>query len=134
MKKLEIQSVMHPFPHTIGVDQKLSLAKEMMLEHNIRHLPVQKGGQLVGVLTDRDINFALAVDGTTPENLTVEEACTLEPYLVAPTESVATVARRMAHDHIGCTLIAQNGKLIGIFTTVDACRVLSEALSGSMDQ
>ena len=39
---LKIKSVMTIFPHSVGVDQTLEIAKQMMGEHDIRHLPVQK--------------------------------------------------------------------------------------------
>ena len=38
-----IQAVMTTFPHSIGVDQTLQVAKEMLREHGVRHLPVQRG-------------------------------------------------------------------------------------------
>ncbi|MEY4581850.1 MAG: hypothetical protein RL701_6553 [Pseudomonadota bacterium] len=42
-------------PHTIGADQSLALAHTMLREHKIRHLPVRRGGSLVGMLTERDL-------------------------------------------------------------------------------
>lgn len=132
--KLQIQSVMHPFPHTIGAGQSLKTARVLMQEHGVRHLPVQDGGQLTGILTERDIHFAVAIDKKDPEQILVRDAATADPYVIPPTEPVAKVARRMAHDHIGCALIVENHKLLGIFTTVDACRTLAEVLSGVVDQ
>ena len=132
--KMKIQDVMHPFPYTIGAEQTLSVAKKLFEEHGVRHLPVQRGGALIGILSDRDHNFARAVEKKEVEDLIVEECCTLEPYVVAPDTSLDIVARRMAHDHIGCALVVENNKLVGIFTAVDACRTLAEVLSGSYEQ
>ncbi len=134
-KSIKIETVMHPFPHSVAAGLNLQQAKDMMAEHNIRHLPVQEGGQLKGILTDRDINFALAVDKVEAEQILVRDAFTEEPYVVHEGEDVARVARKMAVDHIGCALITtKDESLAGIFTTVDACRVLAEVLSGRMDQ
>jgi acetoin utilization protein AcuB len=134
-EKLQIQAVMHPFPHTIGSKQSLKIARNMMTEHKIRHLPVKTGGELVGIITERDIDFALRVDKKTPEEMSVEEAFTAEPYTVVATTPVETIARKMAHDHIGCALVIDSkDQLIGIFTTVDACRALAEVLSGTKEQ
>jgi CBS domain-containing protein len=44
-----IESVMTPQPYTIGRDQTLATAHEMMRGHDIRHLPVLARGELVDV-------------------------------------------------------------------------------------
>ena len=127
-KNPEIQGVMTPFPHSVGIDQTVQVAKDLMSKHNIRHLPVQEGGRLVGIVSDRDINFALGFELKRDFELTVEDVYTPEPYVVELTMPLDKVATRMAADHIGCALITQNEKLVGIFTTVDACRHLGELL------
>ena len=125
----DVQSVMTVCPHSIGLDQSLKVAKDLMRTHSIRHLPVQDGGELVGIVTDRDINFALAMDQKEPDDLTIDEVYTSEPFIVEPTASLDAVVKRMADDHLGCALVTDNGKLVGIFTTVDACRTLGNLLA-----
>jgi acetoin utilization protein AcuB len=115
---------MTPLPHSIGLDQSLDTAKEMMRKYGIRHLPVQKGGRLVGILTDRDVQFALSME----EELSVEDSYVPEPYTVAPGMLLDEVAERMGRDRIGCALVVEGEKLVGIFTAVDACNVLAETL------
>lgn len=129
-----IKSAMHPFPHTIGTRQTLDIALGIMREHNIRHLPVQESGVLKGVLSERDIDFALRVDKKEPQDILVDSCYSSEPYVVAETTPLAEVATHMAQEHIGCALVTENGSVIGIFTTVDACRVLAEVLSGRFEQ
>ncbi len=131
---LSISSVMHPFPHTIGVDQPLRVALDMLLEHEIRHLPVCERGKLCGILSDRDIEFALRVDKAEPTEILVKDCYTPNPYAVTSQTPVGEVARRMAYEHIGCALVVHDEHVIGIFTTVDACRVLAEVLSGQVEQ
>ena len=55
-------SVMTPFPYCVQVDDSLVYAREVMVRHQIRHLPVKKGSLLVGVLSDRDLKRALDPD------------------------------------------------------------------------
>ena len=131
---LAVKTVMHPFPHTISPKHSLKQAIHMMKEHNIRHLPVQDGGDLAGILTERDVDFALRVERKLPEEMLVRDAFTAEPYVVEGEESVARVAGKMAHERLGCALVVQNNQLVGIFTTVDACRTLSELLAGRPEQ
>src|SRR4051812_26341438 len=105
----QIQKVMTAMPHTIGSDITIKKAMEMMREFRIRHLPVQRAGQLVGVLTDRDIKLARSFQG--PGELTVDDVMTPDPYVVAPGASLDEVVLNMAERKYGCAIVQQsNGK------------------------
>ena len=127
-KSIQIQSVMTLCPHSIGLDQDVQLARKMMRDYGFRHLPVQVGGKLVGIVSDRDIKFATAYARHTEGELGIEDVYIPEPYIVAPTTELREVLKRLADDKLGCALVVANEKLVGIFTTVDACRVLAEQL------
>lgn len=131
MKKIpSIQAVMTPFPHTVDADAPLRLAKRVMNEHEIRHLPVARKGQLVGVLTDRDLKRALDPSlGLPPKNeLFVEDVMVHGAYVVETTTPLEQVLLEMADRHIGCALVMREDRLAGIFTTTDACRAFGEHL------
>jgi acetoin utilization protein AcuB len=57
-----IGSVMSPFPRTVQLDASLLRARALMVEYEVRHLPVKDGDMLVGILTDRDLKRALDPD------------------------------------------------------------------------
>lgn len=124
--KVNIMSVMTPCPHSIGLTQPASLARELMRKYGIRHLPVRSGGALLGIVSDRDIKFAMSYAKDTEGTMNIEDIYTPEPYIVAPETPLADVAKRMADDKLGCALVVDHGDLVGIFTTTDACRVLAE--------
>ena len=127
-KDVEIKEVMTHCPHSIGLDQNLDTVKHMFMEYDIRHLPVQKAGKLVGILSDRDVNFAIAMDQKEPEQIFVKDVYTAEPFVVSHDEPVSNVSEKMASEHLGCALVTEGGKLSGIFTTVDACKLLTKSL------
>lgn len=129
MKKLTVGEVMTQAPHTIGEDRTLSDAHEMMQKYKIRHLPVLKRAKLVGILTDRDLNLVETFNDVDPKTVRVKEAMALDPYVVAKTQSVAEVAKGMADSKVGSAIVWEKERVIGIFTTVDACRVLAKALA-----
>lgn len=128
MKQMpQIQKVMTAMPHTIGKDIPLKTALNLMREHRIRHLPVQDGGKLVGILTDRDVKLASSF--TDAENLRVSEIMSSDPYTASPEAPLDLVVLEMAERKYGCAIIQQrNGKVVGIFTAVDGLRVLGETL------
>ncbi|MBI1860304.1 MAG: CBS domain-containing protein [Deltaproteobacteria bacterium] len=125
----KIKDYMVATPQTIGEDITLTKAMEMMRERQIRHLPVQFGGELVGVLSDRDIKLALALHPAA-QGLKTGDIMTEEPYSVSSETPIADVLSQMAIHKYGCAIV-KNGKgsVCGIFTATDAVRVLSEVFA-----
>ena len=77
-----IERYMTAAPITIGVEQSLEKASKLMYEHQIRHLPVLKGGQLVGILSDRDIKMVTSLKDVDPTKVAIEEALTADFAIV----------------------------------------------------
>lgn len=129
MTDLTMRSVMTPSPFTIDIDASIADAQSLMTEKGIRHLPVIDKERVVSVLTDRDINLALAASVDLKNALHVADVCTLQTYSVSENTPVSEVAAHMAKTHIGSALVVDENRVTGIFTTVDACRCLAECLS-----
>jgi acetoin utilization protein AcuB len=125
-----IKSVMTPFPYSIDPEAEAASARAMMDEHEIRHLPVKHGDSLVGVVSDRDIERALDpnVGLAAEERLRVKDVMVAEPYVVDLNERLDNVLLRLADQHDGCVLVVKHGRLAGIFTSTDACRVFGQHL------
>lgn len=132
MTCIPVEAFMTDSPHSIGVDQPLRRAHEMMRKHRVRHLPVLVGGELRGILTERDLHLVESLPSVDPDSVTVEEAMTQEPYVVEPGVPLAEVAGTMAEKKYGCAVIMAAGKVKGIFTTVDACRALVAMIPESL--
>src|SRR5687767_5948785 len=114
-----IQKYMTTSPHSIGVDQTLAQAHAFLKEHQIRHLPVLSGGTLVGILTDRDLSLIESLRNVDPKQVTVEEAMTSSVYSVSPEAMLDEVVGTMSEKKYGSAVVMQNGKVVGMFTTVD---------------
>lgn len=103
-------------------------AHRLMREHRIRHLPVLHGGAIVGIVSDGDLHLIETLNDVDPEKVTVEEAMTADPYCVTPDTPLDVVVQTMAENKYGCAIIEQNRKVVGIFTTVDACNAFAQML------
>ena len=124
-----IGELMSPIPFTIGQEQTIAAAQEKMRVHGIRHLPVLHGGKLVGLISDRDAGLIGALNDVDPEKVIVEEAMSADPWTVTMDAQVSDVIREMVEHKYGSALVVdQKGPLVGIFTSHDALKTLSEIL------
>ena len=130
MQKPTIKRAMTPFPYSVDIQAPIPDAQEFMREHKIRHLPVTEDGVLIGVVSDRDIKLILGPDFDYPEpgGLKVSDAMVETSYVVDLNTPLQTVVEHMAEHRQGSALVTRKGKLAGVFTSTDACRVLSEML------
>ena len=102
----------------------------MMDEHRIRHLPVVDREKLVGIVSDRDLRLETKpTSGRAEESkLTVGEICERDVYVVELTERLDGVLDEMLRRRIGSAVVVKADRVVGIFTSVDACRVLRRLL------
>lgn len=110
---------------TIAGGKTLNDAVLHMQARKIRHLPVTMNDQVVGIITDRDIKAALALDGVDPARSLVHYFCRDEVYTVGPTMDLDKVALTMAQKSYGSAVVIDGNKLVGIITMVDICKALS---------
>ncbi|MFO0617495.1 MAG: CBS domain-containing protein [Polyangiaceae bacterium] len=122
-----ISTIMTPAPFEIDAGATLMHAEDRFRQHCVRHLVVTERGEAVGVLSERDVLFARAVEGMDPSRVEVRAAMwPCETY--APTAPIREVVRAMADGRFGACIICVRGRALGIVTTVDVCRAYADAL------
>ena len=114
VKKYESGMVVNPV--TITPDKKLSDAKKLMTEHRISGIPVvEKGGKLVGILTNRDVRFATDPKQPIAELMTQQN-------LVTVREGVdRNEAKRLLHKHRieKLLVVDKDYRCVGLVTVKD---------------
>ncbi len=125
-----VKAVMTPFPYSVELEDPILRAEEVMREHGVHHVPVERNGALVGIVSQRDVARLVhpAASRRTHEQIRVRDICTRDPYVVDLNERLDEVLEQMVLRHLGSALVTRRGKLAGIFTVTDACRVLAEVL------
>ncbi len=116
---------MTPAPHSVGKGQTLAVAKRIMGDHSVRHLPVLDHGKLVGILSERDIYFVQAIPGVNLENTLVADAMSQHVHCASPDQQIRPVIAQMAEHKLGCAVITEGDKVVGMFTTTDALDMLA---------
>lgn len=123
-----IQKFMTTTPHSIGKEQTLAKAEEMMQKNHIRHLPVLEAGKLIGLISDRDVKFLKSFKDVDITKTTVADLSVTDVFTIKPTSKLDEVCEAMAENKYGCAVVMDNNKLVGIFTWVDALRAMSTLL------
>lgn len=111
--------------HMVDQDMNVFEIFQLMKKHKIRHVPVVEKGEAVGMISDRDLQFVNATGDSL--QLKAKDVMTNNPFSVDSMTSVPHVVNAMAAKKINSVLIHdQNKKVVGIFTSTDALKILSE--------
>jgi acetoin utilization protein AcuB len=120
-------------PHTTLPD-----ALKLVAQRRVRHLPiVDADGDLVGIVSDRDLKQAMASPATSLEahelrflldRLQLDQIMTRTVVTIGPTSPVEEAARLMLQDKIGALPVLDEGKLVGIVTETDVLGLFVDAL------
>lgn len=125
---LTVNDLMTVSPLTVAPDTPLRQVIYLMQREGIRQLPVLDNGELVGLITDRDVRLAVdspVVSQDMPhrkdiiERFTAETCMTPNPMTVSPEMSAYRVAGMLATYKFGSFPVLDNGMLVGIITTTD---------------
>ncbi len=102
-----------------------------------RHIPVLRGKQLVGIVTERDVKqfIPTLLTQVTPElynqvleTTPVSRVMSRDPLTVGPGQSMFEAATTLYKRRFGCLPVVEDGELKGIITTTDMLKLLVRLL------
>ena len=128
-----VRDVMATEVTSLDVNDKLSIADDVMRLGRIRHLPVlDSDGAVAGVVSQRDLfrgalarslGYGVHAQQKLLDILYVKDVMTNDPATIAPDELLSEAARRLYEQKIGCLLVVEGGELVGILTEGDFVRL-----------
>jgi len=132
---MTVKDFMTENPQVLSRTETLDLADDIMTMGRIRHLPILEDGELVGIISQRDMFRSAAVAalgfvGDTQraliKTIRIKEIMTENVVTISPDASVKEAARIMIDKKIGCLPVVEAKKLIGIITETDILRYVVE--------
>ena len=106
-------------PRTVNADDAIVEAARIMRDSDIGDAVVMDGGQVNGIVTDRDIVVRGVAEGRDPGSTPVSEVCTTGVETIDPGASVDDALRLMREHDIRRLPVTKNGRPVGILSLGD---------------
>ena len=129
-----VRDIMSVEVTTLGRNDTLLLAKDIMNLGRIRHFPVVEDDEVVGVVSQRDLyraslgtvmQYGEKAQRAFLESVAVKEVMA-DPIAIGPDATVRDAARLMLEHKIGCLPVLEDSRLVGIVTETDMLQVVAD--------
>ena len=134
---MRVQDLMQTTVHTVKEDDTVDRIFFLINFEKIRHIPVLRRSQVVGIVSDRDLFKAL---GSRPNPTAPPEEETklyVRPkrarhimrrgvFTITPDAKLSEAADLMAKRKIGALPVTEKGKLVGIITSTDLLKAFAK--------
>lgn len=117
----------------VDANDSMSDAMKLLKENDINMLPVMSKGNLVGIVTDRDVKRSSASDATTLEihellylisKIKIKDIMTKDPITVPPDYTIEETAEVLLENNISGVPVVDKKKVVGVITQTDIFRAL----------
>jgi CBS domain-containing protein len=130
---MQVREIMSTDIEVVDRNDNLRSVEERMATRQLRHLPVLEQGEVVGMVTQRDL-FKAAMSSTMGygekaqqaylQSVRVKEIMVYPVVTVSPDTSVAAAADMIITRGIGCLPVLEGTQLVGMVTKTDLLRCL----------
>ena len=129
---MKVQEIMSTNVVTIEPHLSLRAAARSLSNLGVGALPVVKDGELLGVITDRDVSvYAIAI-GRDPQNTEVQVVMTKDVITCFEDQKITEAAETMeVHNIRRLTVLNRSGGITG-FLSVDDLATVSHELAGAV--
>ncbi|WP_251862119.1 CBS domain-containing protein [Clostridium sp. Marseille-Q2269] len=115
---MKVMDVMTKNVATVGRDESIKKAAELMSQYNVGSIPVCENDKVVGVITDRDIALRSVAKGL-DNNIKVSDVMTSNPVMASKDMDIHDAARIMSERQIRRLPVEDNENVVGIVSLGD---------------
>jgi CBS domain-containing protein len=127
-----VKDVMTPNPRTVTRETSVVEAAKLMTSEDVGPLPVVDGGELVGIVTDRDLVVRVIAEERDPDSTLVGDVCSSKPVTVSPDDDVSHALTLLAQHQVRRLPVAEGDQIVGIVAQADIAREESNAAVGEV--
>ena len=115
--------------HTVWPSATLQDVVDLLVRHNCGSLVVVEGGQLLGIITERDILRAAAASDRPLAERQVQDHMSVDLVVGAPEDLIGAVMGLMTHHRVRHLPVLEEDQLVGIVSIGDIVKAQHRQLS-----
>ncbi len=133
---MEINEIMQRDVAALDPSSSLLDAVDLMHERGIRHVPLIRAGEVVGIISDRDVRCYMSdifeqlqekTAGAYKKSLALSQVMQSKPLAVDPSSDVLDVIDMMLENKVGAVVVSDSrGRIQGIVSYEDLLRLLRD--------
>lgn len=130
---MKVRDAMTPDPVTCEPTTTLRLVATVMLDHDCAAVPIVSSGEVLGIVTDRDIACRAVARGWNAAELPASAVMSAPLVAIHPDETFDDAAQVMKENHVHhLPVIDDDGRLLGIVAQSDLGRRMSNRELGQL--
>ena len=119
---MKVREIMSNRVLSLRHNDTVSQAAELLCKNNVGSLPVVTDGELVGMLTDRDIVLRCVAGRSDATQMRIGEIMSTKLVTVSPEDSVEHAMTLMAEHKIRRLPVVEKTRIVGMLSLADVAR------------
>jgi CBS domain-containing protein len=128
----KVRDAMTPEPRVADPSLSLAEAAQLMRSEDIGSLPIVQEGQLVAVLTDRDIVVRAVAESADLSATKVGDIASRKPVTIEPDEDLDEALALMARAQVRRLPVVEGGRLVGVLAQADIAHEAKSKQAGEL--
>ena len=137
VRTILVENVMSTDVFTLGRNDKLSVADDLMKQRRIRHIPVlNSDGELCGILSQRDLfrgillkslGYGSRAEQKLLDSFSIKDAMRDDVLTISPESTLSDAADLMLSNKVGCLPVVDGEQLVGMISEADFVKQFSSS-------
>ncbi|MBF6612315.1 MAG: CBS domain-containing protein [Chloroflexi bacterium] len=116
---MKVQDIMTKNPEAVTPGTPIADVARQMRDLDVGIMPVVSDGELLGVITDRDITIRVTAAGLSPFEVTVQDFVSPNAVTVSPGDDIEKARSLMSERQIRRLLVTEDNRLVGVLSLGD---------------
>lgn len=130
---MKVKEMMHKGAEYVAPNAKLQIIARKMRDYDVGSIPVCDGGEVIGIVTDRDIAIRALANGKDVAKLEAKDVMSKDVIFCRDNENAEDAIRIMEDNRVRrLPVLNEAKKLVGMVSLGDISHSLSQDLTGEV--